>query len=340
MRVLIPRTGGVRLAGLGAVAGSVVRDNAALCAAGYPEPPAFIERATGIRARRQLGPGESVGGLAARACRRALGGTAPDTVDSLVLATSAPERLLPPAATRLHRALGLRGAPAHTINAACSGFVFGLDLAARGLLTGDACALVCAAEARSAQVSVTDRATGALFGDAAGAALLRSGPAGAGLLAVGTVTEPPEEAAIVLGRGASDRLEMRDGPQVYFAAVEGMAALSAALLEASGLAWADIDLVVPHQANGRILRRFCWMVGLDEARSFSNLERYGNTSAASIPLATQEAILSGRVGAGAVVMWLAVGAGGAGGAALVQLDGALVEAVRETGPLPGSAGLP
>lgn len=320
---------GVTIAALGAATGSRVIDNAALHAMGYPEPPDKIAQLTGIHTRAHIDAarGESATSLAALACGRALEAAALRAADlgQLIISTSSPDQLIPTIGSSVQRLIGASGGAAHSISASCSGFLFGLDLATRALLTGEQSALVCGAEARSAQLDVADRSVGALFGDAAGAALLLPCEPGDGLLAIGITSQPAEHDAVVLGRGAADRLAMRDGARVYLEAIEGMKAAGDALLSHEGLAWGDLDLIIPHQANSRILKRLCWLAGVSEARAYSSIDRHGNTSSASIPLAMYDALADGALRAGALVMLLAVGAGAHAGAALLRVDPLLVE---------------
>lgn len=329
MKILEPSSlnVGVRLVATGSATGARVVDNAALHAMGYPEPPERIERLTGIVQRHHLGADEDLTTLAWRASQRALeaAALAPERVDQLIVSSSAPEALLPSLGARVHGMLGLRGAPAHTINAACAGFVFGVDLAVRAICTGAERVVVCAAEARAQQVDVEDRAAGALFGDGAGAFVLERCRPGQGFLSIGITTQPDDLDAITLPRGGT--LRMQDGPRVYFEAVEGLARVGEALLAHHGLSWGDVARVIPHQANGRIVQRLCWLAGLDDSRVITNLSRRGNTSSASIPLAFDEALRAGELEAGALVLLLTVGAGGAAGGALLRVDEALITAL-------------
>ena len=133
---------------------------------------------------------------------------------------------------------------------------------------------------------------------------------------------------VTLQGGARAKLKMHNGAQVYFEAVEGMADLSEQFLACIDSSWDDIDWVVPHQANARILKRFCWKTGLCESKVFINLDQVGNTSSASIPLALYQAIQQETICSGDRVLLLAVGAGFTGGAALILIDDELIEAVK------------
>ena len=332
MKILEPSSlgRGVRLVSLGAALGARCVTNDDLSALGYPEADAFVTRATGISERRHADDHETTTSLAADACRQAMRRADLAQVDLLIVSSSSAERIIPTVGSSVHRELGLEGAPAHSISATCSGFLFGVEVAARAVLTGLDPVMVCASELRSRQVDPTDRATGALFGDAAGAAIFASCPPGEGLIAVGTTSIAAGADSVSLGRAREDRLVMANGPQVYFEAVEGMARVTRDILAALDLTLDDVALVIPHQANGRILKRFCWMAELPEERAFSNLERVGNTSSASIPVAMEEAARTGRLSPGDLVLWLAIGAGYTAGAALVRVDAPLLELTRGT----------
>ena len=330
MKILEPQKlgRGVTIASVGAQVGSQHIDNETLHRRGYPEPPDRITRLTGMTSRHHVAD-ESTSELAAGACVDALRrvDARAEELDQLIVSTSSPDRLIPSIGSTVHGLLGMQSGPAHSISATCSGFLFGLDIGARAILTGEEHVMVCASEARSTQVDITDRSTGALFGDAAGAALLRPCAPGEGILAIGIDSTSSGEDTVVLGRDRQDRLEMRDGARVYFEAVEGMKKVGQALLDSQSLTWDDLDWVIPHQANGRILKRFCWLAGLDPAKAWSNLQTHGNTSSASIPVALSRA-LAESIRPGQLVLLIAVGAGFTAGAALLRVDEALVMAAK------------
>jgi len=331
MKILKPKTFGmgVRLASLGVQLGAEKIDNARLQALGYPAPPEKVERLTGIQTRYHV-RNESTAALAVRASRKAMqaAGISPMELEQLIVSSSSPEQLIPTLASRVHAGLELPECPAHSISASCSGFLFALDIATRAVLTGTSQALVCSAETRSRQVDIQDHSTGALFGDAAGAAIIQPGPVDEGLLAIGIGSRSSGQDTVVLGCGREDRLQMKDGARVYFEAVEGMMRVGQGLLESQGLSWKDIDLVIPHQANGRILKRFCWLAEFPEQKAFSNLQDVGNTSSASIPVAMHQALQT-RIEPGQLILLIAVGAGFTAGAALIRVDKALVQTIRQ-----------
>ncbi len=199
--------------------------------------------------------------------------------------------------------------------------------------------LACAADIRSRFLDHQDRATCALFGDGAGAALVVPGPPGAGLLSIGLHADGSGARSVYVPAGGSREpasaktvgerrhfIRMAEGPQVYLTAVEGMVATAEALLAAEKLTISDIDLIVPHQPNRRILDRLARILRLPEEKLFVNVERIGNVSGATCAIALDEALRSGRVKAGARVLLLAAGAGYTAGAALLLVDEALLSA--------------
>src|SRR5438128_470427 len=205
---------------------------------------------TGVRERRWVDQGEATSDLAAAACRAALqrAAVAADGIDRLVVGTVSPDHSSPSAACFVQHALGLGIAPAMDVTASCSGFLYALDVAARGIATGDRFALACAADVRSRYLDIHDRATCALFGDGAGAALLGEGPAGGGLLAIGLLADGSGARSVYVPAGGSREpasaetvaarrhfIRMEEGPQVYLTAVEGMLGMGEALLAALGL---------------------------------------------------------------------------------------------------------
>ena len=326
---------GVRLRSVASYLPATILDNAAIVARGAPLSVEEITRLSGIETRRRAAPDEATSDLAIAAARTALerAGLEPAAVDRLILATTSPDRPVPATACVVQHALGLRTVPAYDLSAACSGFMFALDAAARAVATGDEVVLAIAAEIRSRFVSPTDRSTAALFGDGAAAALVESCPPGEGLLAIGLRTdgrgadtvhipaggsrEPASAESVAAGRHT---LVMSDGPQVYFSAVEGMVDTSRKLLAALDLSWDDIALVVPHQPNARLLNRLARVAGFAPEKLYVNVERLGNTSGAACPIALDEALASGRLRPGDKVALITAGAGYTAGAALLQVD--------------------
>ena len=340
MKVFRPR--GVRIAGTGSYLPARVVSNADLVAAGAPLSDEEMVRLSGIRTRHHAAPDEATSDLAVVAARRALAcaNRSASEVERLILATVSPDHASPSAACVAQAALGMAPYPAMDVTASCSGFLYALDLAARAVATGESAVLAVAADIRSRFVDPTDRATCALFGDGAGAALVTSGPDdGTGLVAIGLSADGVGARAVYVPAGGSREpasaetvagrrhfIRMAEGPQVYLAAVEGMLATGEALLSALGLGWNDLDLSVPHQPNRRILDRLARLAELPPEKMIVNVDRIGNVSGATVANALDEALRTGRARAGAKVMLLAAGAGYTAGAAVRVVDSALASA--------------
>jgi 3-oxoacyl-[acyl-carrier-protein] synthase-3 len=292
----------------------------------------IVER-TGIRERRIAAPNQASSDLATVAAERALemARLGPEDVDHVVLATTTPDRILPSCACTVQRKLGANRAAAYDVFAACSGFVFGLGIA-RGLIasgTADT-VLVIGVEVLSRIVDYTDRNTCVLFGDGAGAAVLRPCAPGDGLLAVemhsdgglGEVLEVP--AGISLNPASARTVQAREhfirmqGKKLFPFAVRSMEDSLRASLDRAGLTVADLDLFIPHQANQRILDAVRERLGMSPEKMVANIERYGNTSSASIPITLDEAVRSGRLVPGDVVGFAAFGGGATWGASVMR----------------------
>lgn len=332
---------GVRIASLAGHVPSRTVTNADLVAMGAPLDAAEIEKLTGIRERHWASADEAVSDLAIAAGKKALGqfGNDLERVSRLLLATVSSDFSSPSTACIVQHALGLAPRPAFDISAACSGFLYALDAAARFIATGDHGVLVAAADARSKFLDVKDRGTAALFGDGAVAAMVTPGPVGEGLLSIALVADGSGATAVHVPAGGSRKpatketvearqhfIQMKDGPEVYFQAVEGMLTMSEVVLKDAGLTFADVDLVVPHQANGRLLERLVRLSRLPKEKVMVNVDRYGNTAGASCGLALTEALATRRVRAGSRVLLLAAGGGFTAGAALLRVDETLLRA--------------
>jgi 3-oxoacyl-[acyl-carrier-protein] synthase III len=292
----------------------------------------WIYSRTGIRSRRFAGEGETAATLASDAAERALeaAGLDPGAIDLTVVATVSGDQPLPSTASFVQERLGMSGA-AFDLAAACAGFIYATEMAAAQVATGGAeTALVIGTEVLSRFLDFTDRTTCVLFGDGAGAAVLVPGEE-PGIL--GSVLENDGRHAHLLeipaggsARPASGEtvgsgdhaIRMADGREVFKRAVVGMAEASAALLEKAGLTADDVTLLVPHQANGRIIRAVAERLSFPADRVFVDLERVGNTSAASVPIALDHAWRQGRLAPDDVVLTVAFGAGLAWGANLIR----------------------
>ncbi len=343
MKVLRPARP-IRIAGTGSYLPERAVDNAALVALGAPLTEDEIVQLCGIRQRHWVAPEQATSDLALEAARRALAAAQlrADAVDRLLLGTISPDHPSPSTACKVQHALGMRMAPALDFSAACSSFVYGLDLAARAVLTGEDAVLAISADIRSRYLDVEDRSTCALFGDGAGAAVVTPGEdADAGLLAIGLLADGRGAESVYVPAGGSRHpasartvaerahfIRMASGPQVYLAAVEGMIGTAKLLLDEVGLGFEDIALVVPHQPNRRILDRMGRLAGIPAGKIYVNVDRVGNISGATVAVALDEILRGGLVGAGDRVLLLAAGAGYTAGAALLVVDEALLRASR------------
>jgi 3-oxoacyl-[acyl-carrier-protein] synthase-3 len=293
----------------------------------------IVER-TGIRERHIARPDESVAQLSREASERALAaaGVSPAQVDTIVLATASPDRLLPSTACDLQALIGAENAAAFDIGAACPGYVYALTVAEGLIASGQSeIVLVVGAEKLSTITDFQDRSTAILFGDGAGASVVRrSTRPGRGILS--TFIKSDGRLAPLLyrpGGGAVDPISEKvvcershymkmAGREVFKAAVLAMADACDEALRRAGITADQVDLLVPHQANLRIIEATAKHAGLPMSKVMVNVDRYGNTSSASIPLALEQAIAEGRVGPGSVVLFVAFGAGFTWGSAVIR----------------------
>lgn len=279
----------------------------------------WIETRTGIDERRRAAPGERLRDLATAAGRDALrqSGIAAADVDLVIVATTTADDLLPNAAPLVAADLGIPAAGAFDIGAACTGFVTALVSAAGQIESGRARnALVIGADLMSRVVDPDDRDTAILFGDGAGAAVV-TGAGGAGRIGAAVLGSDGQAADLVAIPRGSGVVEM-DGRGTFRRAVTCLTESSVQVVAASGLELDEIDLFVFHQANGRILRSVGERLGIDGDRVVDCIARYGNTSAASVPIALCAAAASGRLFPGARVLIAAFGSGLTWGATVVE----------------------
>ncbi|MCA1826470.1 MAG: 3-oxoacyl-ACP synthase III family protein [Myxococcales bacterium] len=331
---------GARIAATGSYLPAHVVTNAELARRGAPLTDDEIVRLSGIRSRHYAADDEATSDLAVQASRRALERLAKPRVDRLYLATVSPDHPSPSAACIAQRALELGDAPAMDLTASCSGFLYALDCAARAAVCGET-VLAVAADVRSRFIDPLDRATCALFGDGAGAAVVKPCKPGEGIEAIGLFADGTGARSVYVPAGGSREpataqtvatrrhtIRMEEGPQVYLAAVEGMLAAAEELLKATGRTFDDVALVVPHQPNRRILDRLAKLARLPEEKLFVNVDRIGNVSGATVAIAFDEALRAGRLKEDEEVLLLAAGAGYTAGAALVRIDAELLAASR------------
>jgi 3-oxoacyl-[acyl-carrier-protein] synthase-3 len=293
----------------------------------------WIRTRTGIAQRHVADPDEFTSVLATRAGREALerAGVAPESVDTVIVATCTPDRTFPATACTVQANLGIPRAGAFDIAAACSGFVYGLSVATALVKSGmSRSVLLIAADIFTHFIDWNDRNTCVLFGDGAGAVLLQATDQPRGLLAsnIGSWGEGETLMAVDAGGtrqpASAELLEAgrqyvyMNGREIFRHAVRGMAESSERAVADAGLTLDDVALVVPHQANVRIIEAVARRLGVPMERFFVNLDRYGNTSAASVPIALYEAAQQGRVKAGDLVLLTAFGGGLTWGSALLR----------------------
>lgn len=302
----------------------------------------IVER-SGIRERHIVQPDESSSTLGTRAALAALASAQlePSAIDLIVVGTSTPDGMFPATASRIQDAIGARNAGAFDVNAACAGFLAALSTGMQFVAGGGARrVLVVGAETMSRIVDWTDRNTCVLFGDGAGALVLERGEAGTpGALesfvlrsdgALASLLYCGGPAAPALAGSPAGPYIVMDGRNVFRQAVTAMSHAASDAIAQAGLTVADIALCVPHQANVRILDAVARNLGLAQDRVYLNLERYGNTSSASIPIALSEASAEGRLRPGDHVLMLAFGGGLSWGAMVVEWSGVRAHAAART----------
>ena len=313
------------VAGVGSALPARRVDNAELAAQVDTSDEWIVER-TGIRARYIAGEGETTGTLATDAARAALAHAGIDAseIDLIVLATATPDQTFPATATKVQTALGIPDCIAFDVAAVCSGFLYALTVADSMIRGGGAkTALVIGAETFSRILDWEDRATCVLFGDGAGAMVLcASDDPDAGILATRLHADGRYNDLLYVDGGPSTtqtvgKLRMK-GREVFRHAVTNLAAVLGEVLDAAGLTSADVDWVVPHQANARILDATARKLGLSPDKIVVTVDRHANTSAASVPLAFDVAVRDGRIKRGDLVVLEAMGGGFTWGAAALR----------------------
>jgi 3-oxoacyl-[acyl-carrier-protein] synthase-3 len=295
----------------------------------------WIVTRTGIRERRISEPGEAVTDLALPAARAALemAGISPLDVDKIIVATVTPDRILPSASCTLQERLGASHAAAFDLNAACSGFVYGVSVGAGLIAAGTAdTVLVIGAETLSKIVDYEDRATCVLFGDGAGAAVLRPCDPGHGILAARLRSDGTQGHVLEIPAGGSRLPASHDtvdahghfikmkGNELFKFSVRAMETVTRQAVEEAGISLDKVRFLVPHQANMRIIQAVADRLGVGDDRLVLNIDRFGNTSAASIPISLDELLRSGRVMPGDVIGLVAFGGGVTWGAVVLEWD--------------------
>jgi len=300
---------------------------AELAARGVETSDQWIVERTGIRARHFADSGVTASDLGAQAARRAMEAArvSPQDIDLIIVATSTPDMVFPSAACILQHKLGIAGCPAFDVQAVCSGFVYALAIADSMIKTGAASkALVIGAEVFSRILDFNDRTTCVLFGDGAGAVVLEASDT-PGILAsdlhadgkhVGILCVP---GTVSGGQVLGDPLLKMDGQAVFKLAVGVLEDAARAALDKAGRSAADIDWLIPHQANIRIMQSTAKRLKLPMEKVIVTVDQHGNTSAASIPLALDAAVRGGKITKGQTLMLEGVGGGFTWGAVLLDL---------------------
>lgn len=298
----------------------------------YGIDPGWVEQRTGIRERRYVAEGEATSQMAVEAARRAMrrARVEADDIDLIVVGTFTPDYMCPSTACLVQNALGVQ-APAVDLQAACSGFMYALVTAAQFVATGNSrLALVIGADANSRIIDPRNKKIAPLFGDGAGAVLLGAGDPHQGLMCYqlgsdgsgGSLLDRPSGGS--LSPLTADDLEsgrhflQMDGRNVFKWAVRALTDTIELVLNRTGMSVHDVDLYLAHQANIRIINYAMEQLGIPPEKVLNNLQRYGNTSAASIPLALDEALEDGRIRRGDTVLLSGFGAGLTWGTALLR----------------------
>jgi 3-oxoacyl-[acyl-carrier-protein] synthase-3 len=309
------------IAGCGGYLPSNILDNDALAAKfKLDTSDEWIRERSGIRQRHLAGPDDSATSMGAEAARRALAqaGAEASEVDAVICATSTPDNAFPSTGAHIQAALGVTKGFAFDVSAACTGFIYALAVADAMIRAGQArCVLVIGTEVYSRILDWTDRSTCVLFGDGAGAVLLRAEEGGdRGILSTHLHADGTQ-AGILYVEGTTGPLRMA-GKEVFRQAVNKLSGVVDEALKANGFDRADVNWLVPHQANIRIIDAMGRKLGLAPDRVVKTVDRHANTSAASVPLALAEAVCDGRIRKGDLVLLEAIGGGLTWGAALVR----------------------
>lgn len=316
-----------RIAGTGSYLPGAPVSNDDLVARGIETSDEWIVSRSGIRSRHLAAAGEGASELALHAAQRALeaAGCAADDIDLLIVATSTPDYIFPSTAALLQHKLGMRnGAPVFDVQAVCTGFVYALSVAEKFIRSGShRRALVVGAEVFSHILDWKDRATCVLFGDGAGAVVLEAsdqpGIRATALHADGShhdILSVP--GSVVGGQVMGDPFLRMDGQAVFKFAVKVLGEVAREVVDQAGVTVDSVDWLIPHQANIRIIQATAKRLGLEMDKVITTLDHHGNTSAASIPLALDEAVRDGRIQRGQRLVIEGVGGGFTWGAALID----------------------
>lgn len=293
----------------------------------------WIQTRTGIKQRHKAAEGEYTSQFAVKAAKQALdrAGLKPEDIEIIICATTTPDQIMPSTGALVQAEIGATNAAGMDVFAACSGFIYGITMVESMIRTGQIKnALVIGAEILTKYVDYTDRSTCVIFGDGAGAAVLTAVEEGKGILAT-KIRSDGRFAEQLYAPGGGTRLgtthatiDNRDhffkmkGNELFKIAVRSMAEISKEILDRAGYTVDDVDLVIPHQANQRITDAVASRLNIPEERVYSNIAEHGNTSSASIPIAMDECLQSGKIKAGDLVLLTAFGGGVTWGATLIR----------------------
>ncbi|MGI9036040.1 MAG: beta-ketoacyl-ACP synthase III [Pyrinomonadaceae bacterium] len=293
----------------------------------------WITTRTGIRQRHKAADDEYTSQFGTLAAKQAIkrAGLKPEDIDLIICATTTPDQIMPSTGALIQAQIGATNAAGMDIFAACSGFIYGITIVESMIRTGQIrYALVIGAEILTKYVDYTDRSTCVIFGDGAGAAVLGPVAKGKGILATKIRSDGRYEEQLYCPAGGTklgtthetidNRMhffKMR-GNELFKVAVRSMAEISVEMLERAGCAIEDIDLVIPHQANQRITDAIASRLNVPEEKVYSNIAEHGNTSSASIPIALDECIESGKIKEGSLVLMTAFGGGGTLGGTVIR----------------------
>jgi 3-oxoacyl-[acyl-carrier-protein] synthase-3 len=293
----------------------------------------WITTRTGIKQRHKAAENEYTSQFGTKAALQALkrAGLTPEDIDIIICATTTPDQIMPSTGALIQAQIGAVNAAGMDVFAACSGFLYGLTIVESMIRTGQIkYALVIGAEVLTKYVDYTDRGTCVIFGDGAGAAVVGPVNSGKGILATKIKSDGRYEDQLYAPGGGTklgfthetidnhDHFFKMKGNELFKVAVRSMAEISAEMLEKAGLTIDDIDIVIPHQANQRITDAVASRLKVAEEKVYSNIAEHGNTSSASIPIALDECIQSGRIKEGSLVLLTAFGGGVTWGGTVIR----------------------
>lgn len=293
----------------------------------------WIRQRTGISQRHLAAEGEATSDLAAQACRNALAdaGLTPDDVDLLICCTTTPDHIFPATAPLVQEIIGAKNAAAFDVNAACSGFIYGLSCARAFVESGMyKTVLLVGAEVATNRLKWEKRDTSVLFGDGAGAVVLQPEEGDNGILTTYLGADGKDAPILMLPGGGSKHPPTKEnieselfefqmkGPELFKRAVIAFGAAINKALEDTGLSGDEIDIFIPHQANTRIILSAADRISLPREKVFLNIDKVANTTAASIPIAIDQARKAGRIEEGTMLLLAAFGAGLTWGSAMIR----------------------